>query len=571
MKNSKRFDVIYTNICYNKHCIVKRRETPMSTTKQTPDAESSPSSPSIFYSRPRAILASALLAPGAGLAASLIAAVLMGILRLGAGIPTPPELFGDYVLKHINVNTFIRLLLTFGPNAKTLPLGLALLGMIAAGTLVSLLYAALVRVPLPASGYRPGRREWITALVFAGAMTLVGVVLFWDELRQNFFGLPLDWARFVSALGLLADFTLYGIILCLAYRALLPKQPIPGIASNSQSRRLLLSRAGVAALSVGGVAGTLGLIQSYLNQYASYDGMKSVTHKGGITPPITPNNEHYVVTQNAIDPTPNIDLWRLEVTGLVGKSGSYTYSEVQNLPSTSRAITLECIANGVSGHLISTAIWQGVTLRTLLERHGGPQANARYVAFYSVDGYNMSLPLDEVLAVDALLAWHMNGAELPLRHGFPMRVLIPGRFGEENPKWLTRVELTDHFVGGLYSDQGWYNGPLHTISRIDRPNGQVALGQAVEIGGIAFAGNRGIQKVEVSVDAGTTWHEATLQPPLSQDSWVLWSWPWTPLLPGQYTLTARATDGTGAVQTSHQQGTVPNGGTGYHMVMVTVG
>ncbi len=251
--------------------------------------------------------------------------------------------------------------------------------------------------------------------------------------------------------------------------------------------------------------------------------------------------------------------------------GTYTYEQLNTLPSTSRAITLECISDGPGGRFISTAIWQGVTLRTLLEKHGGALPNARYVAFYSVDGYVVSQPLDEVLAVDALLAWQMNGVVLPNRHGFPLRVLIPGRYGEENPKWLTRVELTDHFVGGLYSDQGWYNGPLHTMNRIDRPRGRLALGHTVEIGGIAFSGNRGIQKVEVSVDDGVTWHQATLDPALSQDSWVLWSWKWTPLLPGQYTLVARATDGTGEVQTSRKQGTVPNGATGYHTVVVQVG
>jgi DMSO/TMAO reductase YedYZ molybdopterin-dependent catalytic subunit len=543
----------------------------MSTINQESGAESIQFSPPVLYAKSRTFLLSTLFAPGAGLVASLLAVVLMGLLRLVAGIPTPVELFGDHVLKNINVNTFIRLLITFGPNAKTLPLGFALLGMIGAGTVLGLLYAAFVHVLLPASGYRPTRREWITAWVFAIGMTLVAVVLFWDELRQNFFGLPLSWSVFLSALGLFADFALYGIALCLAYRALLPKQPVATVSAAAQSRRLLLSRAGVAALTVGGIAGTLGEIRGYLSNYAFYDGMKSPSHMGGITPPITPNSEHYVVTQNTVDPTPNIDLWRLEVTGLVANPGSYTYTEVQNLPSTSRPITLECIANGPNGHLISTAIWQGVTLRTLLERHGGPQANARYVVFYSVDGYNISLPLDEVLMADAILAWRMNGVDLPLRHGYPMRALIPGRYGEENPKWLTRVELTDHSVGGLYADQGWYNGPLHTISRIDRPNGHIPLGQSTETGGIAFAGNRGIQKVEVSTDDGQTWHVATLQPALSQDSWVLWTWQWTPLLPGQYTLTARATDGTGEVQTSHMQGTVPNGATGYHMVMVTVG
>jgi len=160
---------------------------------------------------------------------------------------------------------------------------------------------------------------------------------------------------------------------------------------------------------------------------------------------------------------------------------------------------------------------------------------------------------------------------LPIRHGYPLRALIPGRFGEENPKWLTRVELTDHFVGGLYADQGWYHGPLHTITRIDRPNGHVAFNQSIEIGGIAFAGNRGIEKVEVSVDGGISWNTAKLNPPLSQDSWVLWSWQWQPIQRGLYSITARATDGTGQVQTSQKQGTVPNGATGYHTIQVQVG
>jgi DMSO/TMAO reductase YedYZ molybdopterin-dependent catalytic subunit len=221
--------------------------------------------------------------------------------------------------------------------------------------------------------------------------------------------------------------------------------------------------------------------------------------------------------------------------------------------------------------LISTAIWQGVTLRTLLEQHGGSLPEAKFVAFYCIDGYNMSLPLDEVLAADALLAWRMNGVELPLRHGYPLRVLVPGRYGEENPKWLSRVELTDHFVGGLYSDQGWYNGPLHTTSRIDHPRDTARLGKTIEVGGMAFAGNRGIRRVEVSADGGTVWHEAKLEPALSQDTWVMWSWLWIPLLPGKYTLVCRATDGTGEVQTSRVQGTVPNGATGYHKIAVQVG
>jgi hypothetical protein len=132
------------------------------------------------------------------------------------------------------------------------------------------------------------------------------------------------------------------------------------------------------------------------------------------------------------------------------------------------------------------------------------------------------------------------------------------------------VELTDHFVGGLYSDQGWYNGPLHTMNRIDRPRGTVVSGRPVEVGGFAFAGNRGIQKVEVSVNGGLSWQVATLEQALSQDAWVFWTWQWIPSAAGRYVIAARATDGTGEVQTSHKQGTVPNGATGYHEIVVEV-
>ncbi|GAC1350927.1 MAG: sulfite oxidase [Ktedonobacteraceae bacterium] len=512
-----------------------------------------------------------LCALGAGLTASFVAVVVMGILRLTAGVPTPVELFGDHVLKLLSVATFIRLLLTFGRNAKIEPLGLTLLAMIGVGTLLGLLYAILVRAKLPLSGYRPARREWLFAAILAVVMTLAGVILFWGELGQTFVGLPLNWASLISALSMLVDFGLYGVTLCIAYRVLLPKQHGTSVPDKGQGRRELLARAGVAAVSLGAGVGTLGLIRGYLNNdnFTSYDGSSTFTHNG-MTAPITPNNEHYVVTQNPIDPSPNIDLWQLEVTGLVGSPGVYSYAQLKNLPSISRAVTLECISNEVGGRLISTAVWQGVTLSTLLARHGGALPNASYVAFYSVDGYSVSLPLHEVLDVDALLAWQMNGVELPNRHGFPLRVLVPGRFGEENPKWLTRVELTDHFVGGLYADQGWYNGPLYLTSRIDRPQGRVPLGQAVEVGGIAFGGSRGIQQVEVSTDKGVTWNVATLQPALSPDAWVLWTWLWRPMLPGRYTLMVRATDRTGELQTDKRQGTVPNGATGYHEVIVKV-
>ncbi|GCE19764.1 molybdopterin-dependent oxidoreductase [Dictyobacter kobayashii] len=517
------------------------------------------------------MLFSALWALIAGLAASLCAALVMGLLRVFAGIPAPVELFGDYTLKHITVDTFIHLLATFAPNPKTTPLGLALLGMIGIGTALGWLYALLVWIKLPTRGYRPGRREWLVALAFALVMTLAAVILFWVELPQNFQGWPFEASRNLSILGLLCDFVVYAVVLCLGYRALLPKYPAPNTDRVVAQRRQLLARGGVVALGVGAGLGTFGTVQKYLSNYTAYDGMKTA-FPDHVDHPITPNNEHYVVTQNPVDPSVDIGLWRLEVGGLINKAVTYNYEELQKLPSVARAITLECIANGPGGHLMGNAVWHGVPLRTLIAQQGGTQAGAKYVAFYSVDGYTVSLPLQEVLEADALLAWNMNGVELPQRHGYPLRVLIPGRYGEENPKWLTRVEFVSDFVPGLYSSQGWYNGTLHTTSRFNQPYTESVIhaGQRVPMVGIAFAGNRGIKRVEVSVDGGNTWKDATLDPPLSKDSWVFWRMDWQPATAGTYTLAVRATDGTGDVQTGRKQGTVPNGSTGYHEVMVTV-
>ncbi len=222
------------------------------------------SSPFSHSSRRNRLLVAGSAAVAAGFLASLVAAALMGALRLEAGIPTPVELFGDHVLKLLPAVRFVQFLITFGRNAKTEPLGLTLLGMIGLGALLGLLYASLVRLVLPASRYRPARREWLVAAGLALVMTLAAVALFWGELSQNFLGLPIEWAMLVTGLALLAEFGAYGATLCVAYRALLPKQPFPGVSAQVQERRQLLARAGIAALSLGAGAGMLGLMRGFL-------------------------------------------------------------------------------------------------------------------------------------------------------------------------------------------------------------------------------------------------------------------------------------------------------------------
>jgi DMSO/TMAO reductase YedYZ molybdopterin-dependent catalytic subunit len=319
---------------------------------------------------------------------------------------------------------------------------------------------------------------------------------------------------------------------------------------------------------VAGAVATNRLIAEYLAR-------SNLSYEGHIVPEsvmsaITPNKDFYIVSKNVLDPTVTVSRWRLEVGGLVGKPVSWSYDEVLKLPAETRAITLECISNQVDGRLMSTAQWRGVTLQTLLERAGGVGApEAKHVVFTGVDGYVTSLPLFALLEARALLAHQMNGEPLPQRHGFPLRAIAPGRYGEQSAKWVTRVEITDHEVKGFYQSQGWSAAQLETVSRIDAPHKSGPRGE-IPLSGIAFAGIRGIQQVEVSADGGATWQRASLQAPLSDQTWVLWNWTWRPTAPGVYTIIARATDGTGKLQTQEKRGTVPNGATGWHEIKIVV-
>jgi DMSO/TMAO reductase YedYZ molybdopterin-dependent catalytic subunit len=432
-------------------------------------------------------------------------------------------------------------------------------------------------------------------------MWVVALVLFWPVLAENLLGFPVGTSRTITILGILGIFALYAAVLALVYAALVARGGWRGaFASASRprvrdaapragqagqefeqgaraertgqiDRRTLLVRSGmvsVGALVLGGAA--INALLQALNGRSNlaYEGMGTY----GPMTYLTPTSQFYVVSKNVIDPEVVASNWSLEVRGLVAQARFYDLAGLRALPQTERAITLECIANGVDGHLISNANWRGVALADLLHASGGAAAGASQVVFTSADGYVASLPLADLLAARTLLAWDMNGAALSNHHGFPLRAVVPGRFGEQSAKWVTRIELVDHPVKGFYQQQGWYSGPLYTISRIDNPgkNARLPLGQTVQMHGIAFGGTRGVQRVEVSTDGGATWNQANFPPPASSDTWVLWSWNWTPTAAGSYTLVVRATDGTGAPQITKQQGTVPNGGTGLQRIMVTV-
>jgi len=199
---------------------------------------------------------------------------------------------------------------------------------------------------------------------------------------------------------------------------------------------------------------------------------------------------------------------------------------------------------------------------------------AQYVIFRSADGYSVGIPLERAMHPQSHLAYMMNDNSLPNEHGFPVRAVIPGLYGMMSAKWITDIEVTDQVYLGYWQERGWSNDAvIKTTSIIYYPTqlGQVsATNGIIPIAGIAFAGDRGISKVEVSVDGGQTWNQAFLKTPLSPYSWVLWAYPWTPPGPGSYTIVVRATDGTGQVQDQTATNPYPNGATGYNQVQTSV-
>lgn len=510
----------------------------------------------------------------AGAVGATAATVVMGALRLAWGTLTPPELLAERILPLMSAGDFVAFLIRFQPHPKTTPLLLTLLGQFALGVLLGPLVALAARARTPQATTWPARRAWLGAGAIALGMTLLGVVLFWPALPAGVYGDPYDQARLLTILSLALTFASYAAVTLLASHwlrrhaagaARAERGALP--AATGVSRREALQSAGVAVVGIaaGGTAVNR-LIDAYLaRSNLSYEGMST---PGAPPLPITPADQFYVVSKNVIDPVVDAGRWRLEVSGVVDHPLSLTLDEVKGLPGERRAITLECISNDVGGHLVSAGDWEGVALKTLLDR-AGAQPAGRHVVFHGVDSYSTSLPLADLVAARTLLAYSLNGAPLPARHGFPLRAVVPGRYGEQSAKWVARIELVDHEVKGFYQSQGWSAAPLETMSRIDTPGPRAALGP-LTVAGIAFAGTRGIRRVEVSADGGATWRDARLQPPLSDQSWVFWSWAWRPSASGEYTLVVRATDGTGTTQTPVARGTVPNGATGWDRVKVTV-
>ncbi|MEY2519787.1 MAG: hypothetical protein QOF24_1546 [Verrucomicrobiota bacterium] len=507
---------------------------------------------------------------GAGLLAGFVAGVVMTSVMLLLvwlfGVATPLAIFGDRLSVFIPADTFLSLMGRVGGynHMKQLGVGSVIAGQLLLGTFGGMIYGLVMR------------RRRHTGLRFTGAffilLPLLAVAIFlWPVLGTHYLGLPINRATVVTLLGLFTAFLFFERTAVLAFHFLTR----PRVEINDQEfspgigRRALIIGGG-ALLITGGGAELLRKL--YRVATFSYDGLQ---YKGRTVQPITPNDQFYCVTKNVVDPLVNAALWRLEVTGLVKTRQTYRLDRLKALSALTQETTLMCISNGLDAGLMSNAIWKGVPMGALLNA-ATPLPGAAKVRLHGVDNYTDTIPLEKAMDPTTLVVYEMNGEPLPHRHGFPARVIVPGYFGEKHVKWITRIEVADASAIGFYEKQGW--GPdfiVPTRSRFDQPDHDSTFSaqtstDGIAVRGVAFGGDRGITRVEVSFDDGANWQEAKLDYPGTKLTWALWSYDWRPPGPDNYTLVVRATDGEGEMQEWDEERPFKSGTTGFHKIVVHV-
>jgi DMSO/TMAO reductase YedYZ molybdopterin-dependent catalytic subunit len=484
----------------------------------------------------------------------LVAVAVTLLLRTALGTRLLPEIVVDATTYVLGGEGFSTLLSIFEEAGKPLLFVSVLLAELAVYVLAWALVGARVH-----SRYGVLASFAVSAVLPAACLLVVSAALV--ALPETSLGSETSWPGYAIA-ALIASIS-YALVVGLFTSA---QAGAPSDAAADDSRRALLLRLSAAAL--GGVA----IVFTGREVLRSSHGGVQSSNEGKPTPEITSNRDFYLVSKNLIDPTVSESHWRLRVGGLTERELELTYTDLLALPVVEQYTTLQCISNEVGGYLMSNAQWKGVPLRRVIEM-AGPKPGAAFVAFRSEDDYTESLALQYALKDGVILAHTMNGEPLPQKHGFPVRLLSPGKYGIKNPKWITEITLLKEDRYGFWVERGWNGERMNTSSRIDVPKRNKRVPQEpLRIQGIAFSGDRGISKVEVSLDGGSTWREAVLKPALGPYTWLLWHYDWRDLpKSGLVRILARATDGAGEVQTSIATPPFPSGATGYPLSWIVVG
>ncbi|GLY28290.1 molybdopterin-dependent oxidoreductase [Kineosporia sp. NBRC 101731] len=504
-----------------------------------------------------------LLAAGAGLASGVFA---LGLAQVIAGLVSPSSApivaLGDVVVA--NVPPWLKnfAVSTFGTHDKVALLTVAYLvaGLLSAlagllalrGRAGTWLVLALGAVAALAAATRPESTALaaLPSLIGAAAgmfvlQRLVGVIREWGRAEPGTAASLIAGRRTVIGLG-----------------SVLAVGIATGTLGNWLGARLRGATASRDALELPVPADPAPALRSGVEV-----GVK------GMEPFLTPNDDFYRIDTALSVPLLKAEDWSLRIHGLVEQEVTLTWAELIAGDLVERDLTLMCVSNEVGGDLTGTARWIGLPIQPLLER-AGVSKDADMVLSTSSDGWTASTPVETLTdGRDAILAIGMNGEPLPLEHGFPVRMIVPGLYGYVSAtKWVVDLEVTRFDrAEGYWTPRGWSErGPVKTGSRIDVPvNGEKVDAGTVTLAGIAWAEHRGITGVEVRVDGGV-WQKATLGAEDSVDTWRQWYFAWDDAPKGSHQVQVRATDGDGTVQTGDEAPPAPDGATGWHTVSVTV-
>ncbi|MBM3946314.1 MAG: molybdopterin-binding oxidoreductase [SAR202 cluster bacterium] len=504
---------------------------------------------------------------GAGLIAGAIAALAMLALRFALGVPSVQELIVEKSLSNLSPRAFEFLLERFYSLGKPLAvLGTTVALAAAGGPAGVALQRALGRLPASL------RRWWLlSGMLFGIALWLLVSLALTPLLGYGLFGANVTGGAASYSLATLVATALYGLAFARITRAPPAAASPTHQISTGMTRRAFLSHAAFWIVVVGAVGfGVRSLASGVLTVARS----RVSPRDAGVLPlEITPNDRFYKVSKNFVDPEVDGVSWRLRIGGMVDNPAALTLAQLRSMPAVEHYQTLECISNPVGGDLTSNALWRGVSLRDLLDQ-AGVKPGALRITFRSADGYTETLPLDDAMRPEVLIAYEMNGVPLNTDHGFPARVLIPGRYGMKGPKWLEEIGTTDDpDLRGYWEQRGWDDrAEVKTTSQTLVPaTGTTMPVEAAIIGGIAFSGDKGISQVEFSDDGGKTWHRGSVRPALSPYTWVLWTAEWRPPEPGRYRLSVRAYDAKGTEQDPQRRDPAPSGATGYHIITAVAG
>ena len=526
-------------------------------------------------SRPRRApaWAAALAGAAAGLAAVAAGELFAGLVR---GAPSLVVAVGDLVIALQPPGAKDLVVALFGTNDK-----LALQVVI---VLAAIAIAAGAGV-LARRRFRNGAALLVAFGVVAGLAGLRNPLT--DPL------LALAGAALAVASGLAALRGLLALALAGEVAAdsggIAPTSPAPRAASmpDWDRRRVLIASAGtIGGAVVAGVAGrglidgrrggdvvTVSRLPAALQPVPPLAPDQELA-VAGITPLVVSNDQFYQIDTALIVPRIDADSWRLEVRGMVDRPLAFTYDELLEMPLFEQHVTIACVSNEVGGHLVGNALWTGVRLRDVLEA-AGVQAGATQIVGRSVDGFSAGFPTAWALEPgrEPMIAVGMNREPLPVRHGFPARLIVPGLFGYVSAtKWLKAIELTTReAVDGYWIPLGWAkDGPILTQSRIDVPaSGAAVPARPTEVAGVAWAPDRGVARVEVRIDEAE-WRAARTSRPISDATWVQWAFAWD-ATPGNHAIEVRAIDGNGDAQAEEPTDPAPDGARGLHRVFVSVG